>query len=143
MCCDGRTWSLEFALLYFGFENQIHTKESGQAALTKMRTNVKTRSPSAPAASQTGFHVTTVHTPSVNNVETAILPTLRSHDHLRRPCSLWTTNATSFLGSDTQKPNHRPTILPRIPAPIQSHHNQSGQSDDGGIDVAIPCYALL
>jgi len=136
-------WRLVATLRYFGFENQIHTNEIGQAALTKMRTTVKTRSPSAPAATQNGFHVTTVHTPNVNNVETAILPTLRSHDHFRRPCSLRTTNATSFLGRDTQKPNHRPSILPRIPAPIQSHHNQSGQSDDGGIDVAIPCYALL
>jgi len=134
---------LAATLRYFGFENQIHTNEIGQAALTKMRTTERTQSPSAPAAAQSGFHVTTVQTPSVNNVESTILPSLRSHDHLRRPSSLRITNATSFLGRDTQKPNHSPRILPRIPAPITSHHNQSGQSDDGGIDVAIPYYALL
>jgi hypothetical protein len=55
------------------FENQIQTKEITHEALTNSRMAVRIRSPLSPAASQTAFRVIILQTPSVNNVETAIL----------------------------------------------------------------------
>jgi len=55
------------------FEKQIQTNEITQEALTTRRTAARIRSPLAPAASQTAFRVIILQTPSVNNVEIAIL----------------------------------------------------------------------
>ena len=56
-----------------GFENKIHNNEIGHAALIRIRTTVRTISPSGPAADHTGFQVITTHTASVKRVETAML----------------------------------------------------------------------
>ena len=56
-----------------GFVNRIHNNEIGQAALVRIRTTVRSRSPSAPAADHTGFQVIATHTATVKRVETAIL----------------------------------------------------------------------
>src|SRR6266849_7082780 len=47
----------------------------------------------------------------------------------RRPC----TNRNNTLITETQTLNHRPRILPMIPAPMQSYFNQSSQSNHGRI----------
>ena len=60
------------------FEKQIQTNEITHDALTNRRMAVRIRSPLSPAASQTAFRVTIRHTPSVNNVEIAILPSFLS-----------------------------------------------------------------
>ena len=61
------------AIVVRGFESQIHTNETGHAALTKNRTTVRILSPVGPAAIQIGFKVTALHTPTVTDVEIAIL----------------------------------------------------------------------
>jgi hypothetical protein len=75
MCalCGRRLW-------FCGFESQIHTNEIGQAALTKSMTTVRILSPAGPAPIQIGFQVIALHTPTVTNVEIAILPTLQSNE---------------------------------------------------------------
>lgn len=55
------------------FEQQIHTNEIAQAALTSRRIAARTRSPRGPAAVQRGFQVIVPHTTKVNNVETVAL----------------------------------------------------------------------
>jgi len=57
----------------FDFEKQIQTNEITHEALTNRRMAVRIRSPLSPAATQTVFRVIILQTPSVNNVETAIL----------------------------------------------------------------------
>ncbi len=74
--CCGRTFSLVVAFLRMGFENRIHNNEIGHAALVRIRTTARSRSPSMPAADHTGFRVIATHTASVKRVETAILMTL-------------------------------------------------------------------
>jgi hypothetical protein len=57
----------------FDFEKQIQNNEITHEALTNRRMAVRIRSPLSPAATQTVFRVIILQTPSVNNVETAIL----------------------------------------------------------------------
>jgi hypothetical protein len=57
----------------FDFEKLIQTREITHEAFTNRRMAVRIRSPLSPAASQTAFMVIIPQTPSVNNVETAIL----------------------------------------------------------------------
>lgn len=71
---------LRSAIVVCGFESQIHTNEIGHAALTKSRTTVRNLSPVGPAAIQIGFQVIALHTPTVSNVEIAILLTLPSNE---------------------------------------------------------------
>ena len=75
---DGR--ALRSAFVDRGFEKQIHTNEIGHAALTKSRTTVRILSPVGPAAIQIGFQVIALHTPTVTNVEIAVLPTLAKNE---------------------------------------------------------------
>ena len=72
--------ALRSAIVVCGFESQIHTNEIGHAALTKSRITVRVLSPVGPAAIQIGFQVIALHTPTVTNVEIAILPTLPSNE---------------------------------------------------------------
>ena len=69
-------------LLRIGFENRIHNKEIGQAALVIMRIAVRNRSPSGPAADQSGFQVIATHITSVKIVETAILVSFLQNEKL-------------------------------------------------------------
>ena len=66
-------WAMGGVFFDSDFEKQIQISEITQEALTNRRTAAKIRSPLSPAASQTAFKVTIRQTPSVNNVETAIL----------------------------------------------------------------------
>ena len=72
--------ALRSEIVVCGFETQIHTNEIGQAALTKSMTTVRILSPAGPAPIQIGFQVIALHTPTVTNVEIAILPTLQSKE---------------------------------------------------------------
>ncbi len=54
-------------------EKQIQTNEITHEALTSRRIAVRIRSPLSPAGTQTAFRVIIRHTPSISNVETAIL----------------------------------------------------------------------
>ena len=62
------------------FEQQIHTNEITQEALTSRRTAARTRSPRGPAAVQSGFQVIARHTVNVSSVEIMILLTWPSGD---------------------------------------------------------------
>jgi hypothetical protein len=64
------------------FENTIHNKEIGQAALVRIRITVRSRSPLGPAANQTGFQVIAPHTANVKIVETAILVSFLKNEEL-------------------------------------------------------------
>lgn len=108
------------------------------------------RSPSMPAAVQTGFHVITPQTDKVKKVEMTTLPSLGRKEGScgpcrRRPLELlrlrtrpieFRTRQKTVLGTDTQQLNHRPRTLPMIPAPTQSHFSQSSHSSQGGIHAA-------
>ena len=72
--------ALRSAFVDRGFENQIHTNEIGNAALTKSRTTVRILAPVGPAAIQIGFLVIALHTPTVTNVEIAVLLTLPKNE---------------------------------------------------------------
>ena|ERR1035437_10387657 len=74
--CD----ALRSEIVACGFESQIHTNEIGHAALTKSMTTARILSPVGPAAIQIGFQVIALHTPTVTNVEIAILATLPSNE---------------------------------------------------------------
>jgi len=63
------------------FEKQIQTNEITHEALTSRRMAVRIRSPLSPAASQTDFRVIIRQTPSVNNVETAILASFLANEN--------------------------------------------------------------
>jgi hypothetical protein len=62
------------------FEQQIHTNEITQEALTSRRTAARTRSPRGPAAVQCGFQVIPRHTVNVSSVEIMILLSWPSGD---------------------------------------------------------------
>ncbi len=72
--------ALRSAIVVCGLESQIHANEIGQAALTKSRTTVRILSPVGPALIQIGFQVIALHTPTVTNVEIAILPILPKNE---------------------------------------------------------------
>ena len=122
-----------------GFENQIHVNETGHAALTKSRITARILSPVGPAAIQIGFQVIAPHTPTVTNVEIAILLTLASDEGSVRNGALLAaklsdfctntgdrrtavvvpiTNRNRFLRREMQKRNHRPMTLPIASAPL-------------------------
>jgi hypothetical protein len=72
--------ALRPAIVVCGLESQIHINEIGHAALAKSRTTVRILSPVGPAAIQIGFQVIALHTPTVSNVEIAILLTLPKNE---------------------------------------------------------------
>ena len=110
-----------FAICDCGFwlRDQIHINETGHAVLTKSGTTVRILSPVGPAAIQIGFQVIALHTPTVTNVEIAILLTLPNNEgSIRngallaaklsdfctntadgRPCDDWRASALGDLGA--------------------------------------------
>jgi len=138
----------------FDFKKQIQTREITHEALTNRRTAARIRSPLAPAASQTALRVIILQTPSVNNVETAILesflakensvsdgrvssrglyPLELQDEESQRFLAALVNNRNSFLTRETHRLDHRPKSLPKNRDPMYSNCH-SGQ---GGINVAI------
>ena len=72
----------------FDFEKQIQISEITHEALTNRRSAARIRSPLAPAASHTAFKVTIRQTPSVNNVETAILESFLANENSVSDCRM-------------------------------------------------------
>jgi hypothetical protein len=131
------------------FEKQIQTNEITHEALTNRRMAVRIRSPLSPAASQTAFRVTSRQTPSVNNVETAILESFLANENSvsdglvssrelyplelqdeesRRFLPVFVNNRNSFLTRETHRLDHRPKSLPKNRDPMYSncHSGQGG-----------------
>ena len=138
----------------FDFKKLIHTREITHEALTNRRMAVRIRSPLSPAASHTALRVIILQTPSVNNVETAILesflakensvsdgrvssrglyPLELQDEESQRFLAAFVNNRNSFLTRETHRLDHRPKSLPKNRDPMYSNCH-SGQ---GGINVAI------
>ena len=133
----------------FDLEKQIQTSEITHEALTNRRMAVRIRSPLSPAASQTDFRVTILQTPSVNNVETAILESFLANENSasdgrvssmelyrlelqdeesRRFLAVFVNNRNSLLTRETHRLDHRPKSLPKNREPMYSncHSGQGG-----------------
>jgi hypothetical protein len=141
-------WAVGGIFSRLDFEKEIQTSEITHEALTKRRSAASTRSPLAPAASQTAFNVTIRHTASVSAVEIAILLIFLRGE--RRPgCDLSkrakvtgletrivecsgllaavVKPRNAFLTSDKQNLNQRPIALPIASAPKYSSQSNRGR----------------